>query len=141
MVCAIRLYTTAPIVESAVIKTMFRAPSMPVYPRIRDAENQEVTLVPAWFLADVRLFTVCCSDSKTPRLCRTQYNAATATNSTMKATTETTKLNFMTDHGSTRERVSCAWRRESFRLPLAPLTLTAGRLRVAVAVADGRLPA
>jgi hypothetical protein len=28
----------------------------------------------------------------------------------MKATTETTKLNFMTDHGSTRERVSCACR-------------------------------
>jgi hypothetical protein len=28
----------------------------------------------------------------------------------MKATTETTKLNFMTDHGSTMERVSCACR-------------------------------
>jgi hypothetical protein len=33
----------------------------------------------------------------------------------MKATTETTKLNFMTDHGSTRERVSCAWRLDERR--------------------------
>jgi hypothetical protein len=44
----------------------------------------------------------------------------------MKATTETTKLNFMTDQGSTRDRVSWAWRRESFRLPLA-FTVAAGR--------------
>src|ERR1700679_803447 len=28
----------------------------------------------------------------------------------MKATTEATKLNFITDHGSSRERVSIAWR-------------------------------
>src|SRR5277367_2859703 len=33
----------------------------------------------------------------------------------MKATTETTKLNFMTDHGSTRERVSCACRLDERR--------------------------
>jgi hypothetical protein len=37
----------------------------------------------------------------------------------MNATTDTTKLNFMTDHGSTRDIVSCAWRREPFRLALA----------------------
>jgi hypothetical protein len=54
----------------------------------------------------------------------------------MKATTETTKLNFMIDHGSTLERVSCAWRRESFRLLL---TVTAGRLRDGVAAGDGRV--
>src|ERR1700761_2160929 len=33
----------------------------------------------------------------------------------MKATTEATKLNFMTDHGSTRDRVSIAWRRAGLR--------------------------
>src|SRR5580704_4809766 len=33
----------------------------------------------------------------------------------MKATTETTKLNFMTDHGSPRERVSCACRLDERR--------------------------
>src|SRR5579859_2404709 len=104
---------TASIVEMAVMRTMLSAPSMPVYPRIRDRENQEETFVPAWFLADVRLFTVCCSESKTPRLDSAMYSSATATNKTMKATTEITKLNFMTDHGSTRDSVSCAWRRES----------------------------
>src|SRR5450756_490706 len=40
---------------------------------------------------------------------------ATATNKMMNATTEDRKLNFMTDHGSTRERVSIAWRLEARR--------------------------
>lgn len=41
----------------------------------------------------------------------------------MKATTETTKLNFITDHGSTRERVSCAWRFDERRTLLGRLRL------------------
>ena len=40
----------------------------------------------------------------------------------MKATTEATKLNFITDHGSSRESVSIAWRLFDRR------TLAAGRL-------------
>jgi len=41
----------------------------------------------------------------------------------MKATTETTKLNFMTDHGSTRERVSCACRLDERRTLVRRLRL------------------
>src|SRR5579872_5227669 len=41
----------------------------------------------------------------------------------MKATTETTKLNFMTDHGSTRERVSCACRLDERRTLVCRLRL------------------
>jgi hypothetical protein len=113
---------------------------------MREAENQDETFVPAWFLDEVRLFTVCCSESKTPRLVSTMYSTATATNKTMKATTETTKLNFMTDHGSTRDSVSWAWRREFLRLPLLGVTLARGRQEDAVAAAGdpvatvGRLP-
>ena len=59
-----------------------------------------------------------CSEWKTPRLDTTMYSSATATNSTMKATTDTRKLNFMTDHGSIRDSVNCAWRRDFFRLDL-----------------------
>jgi hypothetical protein len=33
----------------------------------------------------------------------------------MNATTEATKLNFMTDHGSTRDKVSMAWRLDERR--------------------------
>src|SRR5215471_16203741 len=60
---------------------------------------------------EVIVVTVCCSESKTPSADRTMYSTATATNKMMNATTEATKLNFMTDHGSTRASVSCAWRR------------------------------
>ena len=35
----------------------------------------------------------------------------------MNATTDTTKLNFMTDHGSTRARVNWAWRLGERRTP------------------------
>ena len=38
------------------------------------------------------------------------YSTATATNRMMNATTEATKLNFMTDQGSTRASVSIACR-------------------------------
>src|SRR5215469_8710457 len=44
----------------------------------------------------------------------------------MKATTETTKLNFMTDHGSTRERVSCACRLDERRTLARRLRLPPG---------------
>jgi hypothetical protein len=45
----------------------------------------------------------------------------------MKATTEATKLNFITDHGSSRESVSIAWRLFDRRLS-DRRTLAAGRL-------------
>src|SRR5215472_8789743 len=59
---------------------------------------------------EVIVVTVCCSESKTPSADRTMYSTATATNKMMNATSEATKLNFMTDHGSTRATVSCACR-------------------------------
>ena len=43
--------STDPIVDSAVISTMFSAPSMAVQPRMSDAENQCEMFVPAVFLA------------------------------------------------------------------------------------------
>ena len=45
----------------------------------------------------------------------------------MKATTEATKLNFITDHGSSRERVSIAWRLFDRRTVGPCLTLLALR--------------
>ena len=49
------------------------------------------------------------------------YSTATATNRMMNATTDATKLNFMTDQGSTRASVSIAWRLVDLRvwMPLA----------------------
>jgi hypothetical protein len=83
---------------------------MPVYPRILEAENQCEMFVPAEPLLEVIVETVCCSEVKTPSEDSTLYSTATATNKMMNATTETTKLNFITDHGSSRDRVSCACR-------------------------------
>src|SRR5258708_7710102 len=123
------------------MRTMFSAPSMPVYPRIRDALNQDATLVPAEPLLPVRVDTVLCSEVKTPRLDTTMYSSATATNSTMKATTDARKLNFMTDHGSTRDSVSCAWRRDFFRLALLAPTVARPRREDPEESALGRLPA
>jgi len=51
----------------------------------------------------------------------------------MNATTETTKLNFMTDHGSTRASVSCACRLAE-RRPLAPRLPLASAVRFCRAV-------
>src|SRR5215472_1900990 len=67
-------------------------------------------LVPALFLLEVSVVTVCCSESNTPREDSTMYSMATATNRMMNATTEAMKLNFMTDHGSSRASVSIACR-------------------------------
>src|SRR6516164_8912595 len=64
---------------------------------------------------EVIVVTVCCSESKTPSADRTMYSTATATNKMMNATTEATKLNFMTDQGSTRASVSIACRLAGLR--------------------------
>src|SRR5258708_5779162 len=102
------------------MRTMFSAPSMPVYPRIRDAENQDETLVPAVPWRPGGVGALVGRETRTPSRDTTMYSGAAATNSTMNATTDTRKLNFMTDHGSIRDSVSCAWRRDFFRLPFAP---------------------
>src|ERR1700735_4818219 len=75
-----------------------------------DAENQCEMFVPASLWLEVIDDTVFCSESKTPSADSTMYSTATATNRMMNATTEATKLNFMTDQGSTRASVSIAWR-------------------------------
>src|SRR6266702_8670130 len=72
--------------------------------------------VPAELWLEVIVVTVCCSEVKTPRLDSTMYSTATATNRMMNATTEATKLNFMTDQGSTRASVSIAWRLVDLRV-------------------------
>jgi hypothetical protein len=41
----------------------------------------------------------------------------------MNATTDATKLNFITDHGSTRASVSCAWRRVDRRTEVSRFRL------------------
>ena len=57
---------TDPIVDSAVIKTMFSAPSMAVQPRMSDGLNHFEMLVPAEFWLEVIDDTWCCSDWNTP---------------------------------------------------------------------------
>ena len=57
---------TDPIVDSAVISTMFSAPSSAVQPRMSDGENQCEMFVPAEFWLEVIDDTWCCSDWKTP---------------------------------------------------------------------------
>src|ERR1700733_7732963 len=100
---------TDPIVDSAVMSTMFSAPSMAVQPRMSDAENQCEMAVPGVLLADVIDATWFSSEVKTPSADSTMESTATATNKMMNASTEATKLNFMTDHGSIRDSVSIAW--------------------------------
>jgi hypothetical protein len=69
---------------------------------------------------EVTLPSVCSMDVKTPRLESTKYRKATATNSTTQATSDMRKLNFITDHGSSREMTRSA-RRVGVWLPaLAP---------------------
>src|ERR1700761_819774 len=80
-----------------------------------EGENQCEMFVPASLLLDVIEATVFCSESKTPSADSTIYSTATATNRMTKATTEATKLNFMTDQGSSRDSVSIAWRRAGLR--------------------------
>jgi hypothetical protein len=59
---------------------------------------------------EVTLPSVCSMDVKTPRLESTKYRKATATNSTTQATSDMRKLNFITDHGSSREMTRSARR-------------------------------
>src|ERR1017187_9309016 len=89
---------------------MFTAPSSMVYPRMREAENQCWRFTPDDPELDVTLPRVCCSEVNTPRLDSTKYRKATATNSTTQATRDIRKLNFITDHGSSRATTRSARR-------------------------------
>ena len=53
---------------------------------------------------------MCWMDVNTPRLDSTKYRKATATNSTTQATSDMRKLNFITDHGSSRAMTRSARR-------------------------------
>ena len=59
---------------------------------------------------EVTLLSVCWMDVNTPRLDSTKKRNATATNSTTQATSDMRKLNFITDHGSSRATTSSARR-------------------------------
>jgi hypothetical protein len=95
---------------------------------------------------EVRLCTTCCSEVNTPRADKTPKITATATNKMTKAISDTRKLNFITDQGSTRATVRCACRAERFGGPLGwpdgaawlvepDLTAAAGRRDAAEALA------
>src|SRR5580658_73229 len=104
-------------VDMAVISTILSEPSRAVQPSIREAENHFAAFTPfdAWL--DVALETTRWSESNTPRADSEPQSTATTTNRITKATRDTTKLNFITDHGSTLAMVRCACRTE--RLPAA----------------------
>src|SRR5579862_2134668 len=106
-------------VDIAVISTMLSEPSMRVQPSIREAENHFAALTPFEAWLDVTLETTRWSESNTPRADREPHSTVTTTNRTTNATTDTTKLNFITDHGSTRAMVRCACRTERERLAAA----------------------
>src|SRR5579863_238378 len=106
-------------VDIAVISTMLSEPSMRVQPSIREAENHFAAFTPFEAWLDVTLETTRWSESNTPRADREPQSTVTTTNRTTNATTDTTKLNFITDHGSTRAMVRCACRTERERLAAA----------------------
>src|ERR1700734_2661378 len=101
-------------VDMAVMSTMLSDPSRAVYPSTREAENHFDAFTPAEPWLDVRLVTSRWSESNTPSPSSAPYSRLTATNKMTKATRDTTKLNFITDQGSTRATVRCACR--AFRL-------------------------
>jgi hypothetical protein len=80
--------------------------------------NQLAAFTPAEPSLEVRLCTTCCSEVNTPRADKTPKITATATNKMTKAISDTRKLNFITDQGSTRATVRCACRAERFGGPL-----------------------
>src|SRR5580698_2770482 len=69
---------------------------------------------------EVTLPRVCSMEVNTPRLESTKYRKATATNSTTQATSDMRKLNFITDHGSSREMTRSARRAGAWLPALAP---------------------
>src|SRR5262249_5652760 len=74
----------------------------------REALNQLDALVPAWSFDEVTKPTVCSTLVNTPSLDSTNQTIATAANTTTQATSESRKLNFITDSGSIRWRLSRA---------------------------------
>src|SRR5690606_23054746 len=103
---------TAPSVDSAVMSTTSIAPIRAVKPRIRTGSNHELASMapgePASALViELMVETI---DSNTPRPLSTLYRTATATKRMTKDTRDSTKLNFMADHGSMRRSTRCAWR-------------------------------
>src|SRR5579859_6949411 len=99
-------------VDIAVISTMLSEPSRAVQPSIREAENHFAAFTPFEAWLDVTLETTRWSESNTPRADSEPQSTLTTTNRITKATRDTTKLNFITDHGSTRAMVRCACRTE-----------------------------
>src|SRR5580698_7279145 len=82
---------------------------------MRDAENHLVASTPCWSEPEVTFDTRCWIEVKTPSADSTPYRTATATNKMMKDTTDTAKLNFITDQGSTRAMVRWASLAADFR--------------------------
>src|SRR5208282_2593411 len=104
---------TAPSVDRAVISRMLTVPASMVKPRTVDAENQLAALAPGPALVDVTRPTVFSMEWNTPSDESRKYSAATARKRTTHATSDTMKLNFMTDQGSILDTTSCASRRAS----------------------------
>src|SRR5215469_708812 len=105
-----RLYSAAPMVARAVNSTALTVHTRAVYKSTREALNQVAALFPGRSLVLVTKPTVCSILVNTPILDSTNQTIATATNTTTQATSESRKLNFMTDSGSIRCRLRSALR-------------------------------
>src|SRR5271169_905584 len=102
---------------------------------MRDAENHLVASTPCWSELEVTFDTRCWMEVKTPSADSTPYSTATATNKMMKDTTDTAKLNFITDQGSTRAMVRWASLADVFRTVAFGFTVAFGLFGAAIAAA------